>query len=74
MINASSSQGLAAFQLLEKTCKGGLRYAAGRMPSGAGKFEVVHLFVANMREEGELLPLFTIALVKQRSARMLFHS
>jgi len=44
------------------------------MPSGAGKFEVVHLFVANMREEGELLPLFAIALVKQRSAGMLFHS
>jgi len=44
------------------------------MPSGAGKFEVVHLFVVNMREEGELLPLFAIALGKQRSARMLFHS
>jgi len=44
------------------------------MPSGAGKFEVVHLFVADMREEGELLSLLAIALVKQGSAGMLFHA
>jgi hypothetical protein len=44
------------------------------MSSGSGEPEIVHLFVADMREEGQLLPLFAIAPVKQGSARMLFHA
>jgi len=44
------------------------------MPSGAREFEVVHLLLADMREERQLLPLLAIALVKQGIAWMLFHA
>jgi len=44
------------------------------MSSGSGEPEVVHLLVADMREEGQLLPLFAIASFKQGIARVLFQA
>jgi len=44
------------------------------MSSGSGEPEVMHLLVADMCEEGQLLPLFAIASIKQGSAWVFFHA